>query len=81
MIHAGEAGGVTVLINDDGAIVLRSGGQSVTADRAVLAAVLERIQPVSDLVARSVTPISGMSGAVERSLSHFGCARVTGGNA
>jgi hypothetical protein len=77
-IYAGEAGGADVLINDDGAVVLRDGDHSVTADPAELAAILTRVLPVCHLVARSATPISGMSAAIERSLLHYGCRRVPG---
>ena len=77
LISAGEiSGGLVLLINDTGHVILRAGGQSVEADPAKLAAALARVKPVAELAARSGTPISGMSGPVERSLAHFGCSRL-----
>ncbi len=75
MISAGEVGpGVALLINDSGCYVLCSAGQAIEVDGHVLAEALARTRPVADLVARSDTPISGISARVERSLEHFGCA-------
>lgn len=77
MIQVGEVGlGVTMLINNDGAIVLRTAAWSIEVDGNAVAEALTRSKPVADLVGRSTTPISGMSGPVERSLEHFGCTRV-----
>ena len=78
-ISAGEvAPGVELLIDDDGNARLRSEHGEPAVPLAALGAALERIAPVADLVARSRTPISGMSPAIERSLEHFGCAKVEG---
>jgi hypothetical protein len=74
MINAGEVGeDVTMLINDAGRIVFRTPGQSVVVDAGQLAEALKRVTPVVGLVARSKTPISGMSAPIARSLEHFGC--------
>jgi len=76
-ISAGEvAPGVELLIDDDGNARLRSEHGEPAVPLAELAAALERIAPVADLVARSRTPISGMSERIERSLAQFGCARL-----
>jgi hypothetical protein len=79
MIHAGEVGpGAALLISDSGAFVLRSGGHSTELDADALIAAITRAGPLAALVARSATPISGMSGPVERMLARFGCERVAG---
>ena len=79
MIHAGDVGpDAALLINDSGAFVLRSGGHSAELDADALVAAITRAAPLAALVARSETPISGMSGPVERMLSRFGCERVPG---
>jgi len=76
MINAGEVGpDVTMLINDSGAIVLRGPSGEVEVTHGAMTDALARVRPVADLVARSETPISGMSAAIERSLAHFGCAK------
>lgn len=77
MILVGEIGpGVTLLINDDGRYVLRGPDGSVEVDARVLTAEFERTRPVAVLVSMSETPISGISGRVERSLEKFGCSVV-----
>lgn len=77
MIHAGEIGlDAALLINDSGTFVLRSGAHSTEFDGDALVAAITRAKPLAALVARSATPISGMSGPVERMLARFGCERV-----
>lgn len=74
MISAGDAGpDVTLLINDSGGYVLRTRGQDIEVDGGLLAEALARSGPVAALVARSKTPISGISAPVERMLTRFGC--------
>jgi hypothetical protein len=74
MISAGEIGtGVTMLISDAGTIVLRGPAGEVEVTHGAVTDALARIRPVADLVARSETPISGMSAPIARSLEHFGC--------
>ena len=76
MINAGEINtGVTMLINDAGAIILRGPSGEVEVTHGAITDALARVKPVAELVARSQTPISGMSAAIERSLAHFGCAK------
>jgi hypothetical protein len=76
LIHAGEIGDAVALIDDSGALILRTPGQDIVLDRAYLAALLARVKPVADLVARSPVPISGMSVSLKRSLNNFGCKVV-----
>ena len=74
MINAGEVGpDVTLLINDSGNIVLCGPGGEVEVASAALVKTLARVEPVRALVARSETPISGMSDPIRRSLDKFGC--------
>lgn len=76
MIHVGKVSpGVTILINDSGQFVLRSGSGDVEVDGAELVAAVNRASQIAALVARSETPISGMSAPVERMLAKFGCRR------
>ena len=75
MISAGEINtGVTMLITDAGTIVLRGPSGEVEVTHGAITDALTRVKPVVGLVATSKTPISGISGPVERSLSHFGCS-------
>lgn len=79
VIHVGDVGPAAVLlINDSGMFVLRDGTHSTELDGAALVAAIERAKPLAALVARSETPIAGMSGPVERMLARFGCERVAG---
>jgi len=64
---------VDLLINDSGSFVLRVAGRRVEVDGDALAEALGRAKPVAALVARSETPISGMTAPVERMLAKFGC--------
>ena len=76
MINAGEINtGVTMLISDSGTIILRGSSGDVEVTLGAITDALARVKPVAELVARSKTPISGMSAAIERSLAHFGCAK------
>jgi hypothetical protein len=78
MILVGDVGpGVTMLINDDGALILRTADGPIEVDGEKLFGALTRSKPVAALVARSETPISGMSPAIERALTRFGCSRET----
>lgn len=79
MIHVAEIGpDADILIGDSGRFVLRVAGRSAEADAGELLAALTRAKPVAALVARSATPIGGMSAPVEAMLSKFGCTRVSG---
>ena len=77
MINVGEIGpDVTFLINDSGGIVLRVAGKDAEVNSDALADALARSVQVAALMARSATPISGMSAPIERMLAdRFGCTR------
>jgi hypothetical protein len=78
MIQVGEVGpGVTMLINDSGAIVLHTAAWSIEVDGEAFIEALTRSKPVANLVRSSTTPISGMSAPVEQALAKFGCTRVS----